>query len=55
AGLLPRKLIPVSAELTGISVERPCHQVTVAERRTWQDQNNQERESDRERLGKSHQ
>jgi predicted flavoprotein YhiN len=33
AGLLPRKLIPVCAELTGISIERPCHQVTAAERR----------------------
>ena len=37
-GLLPRKLISVCIELTGINGDKPCHQITVAERRilrTW--------------------
>jgi predicted Rossmann fold flavoprotein len=37
-GLLPRKLIPVCAELTGIPTERMAHQMTAEERnrlRTW--------------------
>ena len=37
-GLLPRKLIPVCIELTGINEDKNCHQITSAERRilrTW--------------------
>ena len=30
--LLPAKLIPVCARLNGIPLEKPCHQVTAAER-----------------------
>ncbi len=32
AGLLPRLLIPVTVELTGIPAEKPGHQITAAER-----------------------
>jgi predicted Rossmann fold flavoprotein len=32
-GLLPRKLIPIYAEITNISLDKLCHQITAAERR----------------------
>jgi len=32
-GLLPQKMIDVSAALTGIPLDKPCHQVTAAERK----------------------
>jgi len=34
AELLPRKLIPVCSDLVAIPLDRACHQVTAAERRT---------------------
>jgi len=32
-GLLPQKLIPVCAEMTNISLDKLCHQITTAERK----------------------
>ena len=33
ATLLPRKMIPVCADATGLALDAPCHQITVAQRR----------------------
>ena len=37
-GLLPAKLVPIAADLTGIPLDRACHQISAAERgrlRAW--------------------
>ncbi len=33
ATLLPRKMIPVCADATGLALDAPCHQITLAQRR----------------------
>jgi predicted flavoprotein YhiN len=37
AGLVPKALLPVALQITGVPAEKPCHQVTGPERRVLRD------------------